>query len=80
MTSLKLKNAEGHDRIPQRIMIDGAEILNKPMTVLFTLIYNSKTIPEQWKMSVIRPVHKKDLKNEISNFLHHFYNTTYNVM
>ena len=31
MESLKLKNAEGHDRIPQRLLIDGAEILNKPM-------------------------------------------------
>ena len=25
MESLKLKNSEGHDRIPQRILIDGAD-------------------------------------------------------
>ena len=42
MQSLKLKNAEGHDRIPQRLLIDGAEILNEPMTTLFKLIYAKK--------------------------------------
>ena len=38
MESLKLKNAEGFDRIPQRILIDGAELLNKPMTMLMSMI------------------------------------------
>ena len=38
MESLKLKNAEGHGRIPQRLQINGAEILNKPVTTLFNLI------------------------------------------
>ena len=68
MESLKLKNAEGFDRIPQRILIDGAELLNKPMTMLMSMIYRDQIIPEQWKMSVIRPVHKKGPKNEISNY------------
>ena len=68
MQSLKLKNAEGQDRIPQRLLIDGAEILNKPMSTLFNLVYNDKIIPEQWKMSLIRPVHKKGPKNDISNY------------
>ena len=36
MESLKLKNAEGHDRIPQRLLIDGAEILN----VLFSQFFD----------------------------------------
>ena len=63
MESLKLKNAEGFDRIPQRILIDGAELLNKPMTMLMSMIYRDQIIPEQWKMSVIRPVNKKGPKN-----------------
>ena len=27
---LKLKNTEGHDRIPQRLLIDGVDLLIKP--------------------------------------------------
>ena len=37
--TLKFKNLEGHDRIPQRVFIDGIEILRKPLAVLFSMIY-----------------------------------------
>ena len=30
VNQLKLKNCEGYDRIPQRILIDGIEVLIKP--------------------------------------------------
>ena len=39
---LKIKNCEGHDRIPQRILIDGIEILKFPLSYLFNQIYNQK--------------------------------------
>ena len=39
MELLKLKNAEGFDRIPQRILIDGAELLNV-LTNRLTVINN----------------------------------------
>ena len=32
---IKLKNTEGYDQIPQRIIIDGISILIKPLTRLF---------------------------------------------
>ena len=31
--SLKVKNTEGYDRIPQRIIIDGLESLSKPLEI-----------------------------------------------
>ena len=66
--SLKLKNSEGYDRIPQRILIDGMSILLEPFTKLFNLIYNSNTIPEQWSMSKIIPIHKKGDKTNFNNY------------
>ena len=39
---LKLKNTEGYDRIPLRILIDGRILLNSPLTSLFALIYRDK--------------------------------------
>ena len=56
---LKLKNTEGYDRIPQRILIDGKDVLNKPLSNLFKLIYKDQVIPGQWLISKIIPVHKK---------------------
>ena len=35
--SLKLKNTEGYDRIPQRILIDGRDFSIEPLSNLFEL-------------------------------------------
>ena len=51
--SLKLKNSEGYDRIPQRILVDGGVQLIKPLAKLFALIYSEKMIPDQWRVSKI---------------------------
>ena len=42
LSKLKIKNCEGFDRIPLRILNEGAEILNKPLAQLFKLIYETK--------------------------------------
>ena len=57
--SIKIKNSEGFDRIPQRVLVEGSMHLLRPLTKLFGLIYNQKMIPEQWRLSKIIPVHKK---------------------
>ena len=65
--SIKMKNSEDEDRIPQRILIDGGDVLLDPLTRLFSNVYIQNVIPEQWKMSKITPVHKKGLKNDVKN-------------
>jgi hypothetical protein len=45
--SLKIKNTEDFDRLPQRIIIDGVNILLRPFTGLFHLIYKYKKLPQQ---------------------------------
>ena len=59
MQTLKIKNCEGHDRIPLRILADGKQFLLKPLAALFQKIYQSKQISEQWLISKIIPIHKK---------------------
>ncbi len=68
MKDLKIKNSEGTDRIPQRILADGIELLHRPLSALFYLVYTQKQIPVQWKMSKITPIHKKGSKNKITNY------------
>ena len=45
--SLKNKKCEGHDRIPQKILVDGIEILKFPLSYLFDQIYTTKKIPNK---------------------------------
>ena len=67
--SLSMKNTEGYDRIPQRILVDGSDHLLTPLTRLFDLIYNHKQIPEQWKVSKTVPIYKnKGNINNITNY------------
>ena len=63
--SLKTKNCEGYDRLPQRILIDGIDVLIDPLTVLFKKNYESNSIPEQWLMSKVTPILKKGDKSKI---------------
>ena len=65
MDSLKIKNTEGYDRIPQRILVDGSEVLHGPFSVLFSKIYQERAIPGQWLISKTIPVFKNkgDKKN-----------------
>ena len=57
--TLKTKNCEGHDRLPQRILTDGISVLIAPLSELFQKIYEHKTIPEQWLISKTIPIYKK---------------------
>ena len=68
MSTLKIKNCEGIDRLPLRILNDGAEILAKPMAKLFKLIYDQKEVPAQWKMAKIIPTHKKGTRDNVANY------------
>ena len=67
INSLKIKNTEGFDRIPQRILIDGRDAVIEPLASLFKLIYRDTMLPEQWLISKIIPVHKKGDKSSIEN-------------
>ena len=68
LKSIKTKNCEGYDRIPQRIISDGAEYLIEPFTALFSRIYNQRKIPDQWLIAKVIPIHKKGLKCNIENY------------
>jgi len=47
---------------------DGADILAKPITKLFNKIYETKLIPEQWKIGKITPIPKKGSSKDITNY------------
>ena len=68
LKEIKTKNCEGYDRIPQRILSDGAELLVFPLTTLFEKIYSQKKIPEQWSIAKVIPIHKKGPKNNVENY------------
>ena len=65
---IKIKNNEGFDRIPQRILVEGCASLLPPLSILFQKIYLQKQLPEQWLTSKIIPIHKRGDKSKIENY------------
>ena len=53
-----MKNTEGYDRIPQRILVDGVDLLLESFVGLFLRIYNQTDVPAQWLISKTIPIYK----------------------
>jgi hypothetical protein len=68
LDTLKPKTCEGYDRIPVRILYDARHLLAFPLSILFRKIYEQRSIPDQWKIAKILPLHKKGNKNQIENY------------
>lgn len=67
---LKLKNfkAPGTDNIPGELFKHGGNALCMEMHELIMRIWNDEELPEEWKTSIICPIHKKGDKLECCNF------------
>ena len=68
MRTLKSKKCHGYDNVPLLVLKDGAEILAEPFSVLFMKIYETKQIPDQWKISRTIPLFKKGTKKNIESY------------
>ena len=69
MLTLKQKNSEGLDRIPQRVLLDGIEHLVAPLATLFEQIYTQRSIPQQWLVAKTIPIFKnKGDIHDVTNY------------
>jgi hypothetical protein len=62
----KLKNykSPGSDQIPAELIQAGGEILVSAIHKLINSVWNKEKLSDQWKESIIVPVHKKDDKSD----------------
>jgi hypothetical protein len=68
MLSMKSKKCHGYDNVPLLVLKDGAEVLATPFTELFKKIYQTKQLPDQWKISRTLPLFKKGNKKNINSY------------
>ena len=67
MKRLKPNKAIGCDLIPPRLVQQSAEVLSQQLSTLFNYVLGHTTVPSQWKLGEISPVHKKDCNLMKSN-------------
>ncbi|PNF19216.1 hypothetical protein B7P43_G08967, partial [Cryptotermes secundus] len=68
LAKLKGYKSPGSDQIPTELIQAGGEILRSKVQNLITSIWHKKKLPDQWKESIIIPVHKKGDKTYSSNY------------
>ena len=68
LRSLKRKKATGADDVPPGILKDAASSVAKPLAHIINLSLNSSSVPSDWKVAKVIPLHKKGDKSLPSNY------------
>ena len=68
LSEINPNKACGPDGIPGKVLKECAASLAHPLSILFQLSYNSGTLPAEWKLANIVPIHKKGSKDDIENY------------
>jgi hypothetical protein len=63
IAKLKKYKSLGNDQIPAELIQAGGEILVSAIHKLIHSIWNNEELPDQWKESIIVPIHKTDCNN-----------------
>ena len=66
--SLKSKNTTGYDEIPVSILKMSAPYIISPLTYICNTTLNTGIFPSRLKYAVVKPLHKKGNKHELSNY------------
>jgi hypothetical protein len=67
VAKLKRYKSPGSDKIPAEL-IQAGETLRSDIHKLINCIWNKEELPDQWKESVIVPVHKNGDTTDCSNY------------
>ena len=68
LQNLNVSKSCGPDQISPRLLREGADILDKPLSTVFNRSIESCYFPSQWKDGNVTPIHKKDDKSQPSNY------------
>jgi len=65
---LKSHKSPGIDQIPAELIKAGGRTICLEIHKLITSIWKKEELPEEWKMSIIVPIHKKRDKTDCNNY------------
>jgi hypothetical protein len=68
IATLKKYKSPGSDQIPAELIQAGGEMLLSAIHKLINSVWNKEELPDQWKESIILPIHKKDDKTDCNYY------------
>ncbi|KFV87109.1 hypothetical protein N308_06886, partial [Struthio camelus australis] len=64
---LEIHKSTGPDGIHPRVLRELADVITRPLSILFERSWRSGEVPEDWKKAVVTPVFQKGKKEEAGN-------------
>ena len=68
LRGLKPCKAVGLDNIPARLLVDSADIVAIPLTVIINISLQSGVVPSEWKPARVIPLVKKGKADNVDNY------------
>ena len=68
INKLKSHKSSGIDQIPSELIKAGGRTICSEIHELITSIWKKEKLPEEWKESIIVPIHKKGEKTDCNNY------------
>ena len=68
LKKLKPNKTPGPDNIHPKMLLETIENIVKPLTELFKTSFNDSSIPNDWKLAYVTPIHKKGPKKKAENY------------
>lgn len=68
LKSLDLSKTAGPDALPATFIVNCADELTEPVTLLFRRSLSDGIVPSLWKSAFISPIHKKGAKDNVKNY------------
>ncbi|GAB0179491.1 mitochondrial enolase superfamily member 1 [Grus japonensis] len=58
----------GLDRIHLRVLRELAEVLNKPLSIIYQQSWLTREVPDDWRLANVMPIYKKGQKEDLRNY------------
>ena len=68
LANININKACGPDEIPGIVLKMCSDSVALPLSIIYKLIYNTGSLPSQWKLSNVVPIFKKGDSKQVSNY------------
>ena len=68
LSNINSNKASGPDGIHGKILKNCSESLAYPLSLILKVSYNTGSLPKEWKLANVVPIHKKGGKDDIKNY------------